>query len=388
MRISKFITPEIIFGNGSLSQIGESLSRLGAKRVFVVSDYGVTQAGWVEKAIEYMQGSKLDCHAWLDVTKNPKDFEIERGLREYRASGCDAVVGIGGGSTLDAAKAVALLSTNEGTIHAYEGVDKISRPLPPMVVLPTTAGSGSEVSQFSIITDSSRKLKMTIISKSLIPDIAIVDPQTLTTKDPLLTANTGMDALTHAIESYISLAATPLTEGYSLNAIRLISKNLRPSTASRFNQEAKEAMAMASLQAGIAFSNAILGAVHAMSHQLGGLLDIPHGETNASLLPFVMEYNYIACPDKFKHIAEALGEQVEGLGTHQAAKRSIQAIKELANDLGIPNALSTIDLNEDQIEQLSLNAVNDACMITNPRDLSVNDVKTLFRQAFSGGSYG
>jgi alcohol dehydrogenase class IV len=388
MRISKFNTPEIIFGNHSLSQIGESLCRLGAKRVFIVSDNGVVQAGWIEKIIPYLKQSGLDFHLWLDVSSNPKDYEIEKGLAQYLASECDAVVGIGGGSALDAAKGVALLSTNGGTIHQYEGVDKIKRPLPPMVVLPTTAGSGSEVSQFSIITDSTRKLKMTIISKSLIPDIAIVDPQTLMSKDGRLTANTGMDALTHAIESYISLAATPLTEGYSLNAIRLISKYLRPSTASQYNQEAKEAMAMASLQAGIAFSNAVLGAVHAMAHQLGGLLDTPHGEANAILLPYVMEHNYIACPDKYKQIAEAFGEQTEGLSLCQASKRAIHAVKELASDLKIPKSLANLGLQEEQIEQLSQNAVQDACMITNPRDMAVEDVKMLFGMALQGESHG
>ncbi|HJV46424.1 MAG TPA: iron-containing alcohol dehydrogenase [Bacillota bacterium] len=388
MQIFKFNTPEIIFGKNSLAQIGESLCRLGAKKVFVVSDQGVANAGWCEQVIKYLRSSHLDYHLWLDVSSNPKDYEIASGLKEYLSSECNSVVGIGGGSALDAAKAVALLSTNGGTIQQYEGVDRIKHPLPPMVLLPTTAGSGSEVSQFSIITDSTRKLKMTLISKSLVPDIAIVDPQTLMTMDSHLTANTGMDALTHAIESYISLAATSLTEGYSLEAIHLISKYLRPSTAGKYNQEAKEAIAMASLQAGIAFSNAILGAVHAMSHQLGGLLDTPHGESNAILLPYVMEYNYIACPKKYKKMAEAFGESTEGLGFNQAAKSAIKAVKELARDLEIPESLSNLGLQEEQLDTLSQNAAQDACMFTNPRDMKVEDIKMLFKQALYGGIHG
>ncbi|QRG66730.1 iron-containing alcohol dehydrogenase [Brevibacillus choshinensis] len=381
MQISKFMTPEIIFGNQSIAQIGESLRRLGATRVFLVSDPGVVGAGWVEKIIQYLLQQRLDYHLWTHVTANPKDYEIHAGVAEYRAHECNAILGVGGGSAIDAAKAIALLGTNEGSIVDYEGVDKIAHPLPPMVMVPTTAGSGSEVSQFSIIVDSARKVKMAIISKSLIPDIAIIDPQTLMTKDKQLTANTGMDVLTHAIESYISLAATPLTEVHSLQAMRLIARHLRPSAASQYNAEAKGAMAMASLQAGIAFSNAILGAVHAMSHQLGGYLDAPHGEVNAILLPHVLEYNYIAAPEKYRHIAECLGENTAGLSARESSRLALKAVKELSRDLDCPESLSAIGLVPEQIELLSAHALLDVCMTTNPRDMSAQDVAALFRQA-------
>ncbi|WP_400164008.1 iron-containing alcohol dehydrogenase [Brevibacillus sp. TJ4] len=381
MQISKFMTPEIIFGTNSLCQTGESLRRLGATRVFLVSDPGVANVGWIERIIDYLREQKLEYHLWTQITANPKDYEIHAGVAEYRARECNAILGVGGGSAIDAAKAIALLSTNEGSISDYEGVDQITHPLPPMVMVPTTAGSGSEVSQFSIIVDSSKKVKMAIISKSLIPDIAIIDPQTLMTKDRQLTANTGMDVLTHAIESYISLAATPLTEVHSLQAMRLIATYLRPSVASCFNAEAKQAMAMASLQAGIAFSNAILGAVHAMSHQLGGFLDAPHGEVNAILLPYVLEYNYIAAPAKYGVIAECLGENTSGLSVHDSSRLALKAVKDLARDLDIPESLSAIGLNPEQIDMLSEHALQDVCMTTNPRDMTVQDVAALFRQA-------
>ncbi|RNB85261.1 iron-containing alcohol dehydrogenase [Brevibacillus nitrificans] len=381
MQISKFMTPEIIFGNQSIAQIGESLRRLGATRVFLVSDPGVVNAGWVERIMQILSQQKLAYHLWTNVTANPKDYEIHAGVAEYRALECDAILGVGGGSAIDAAKAIALLGTNDGSIVDYEGVDKITHPLPPMVMVPTTAGSGSEVSQFSIIVDSARKVKMAIISKSLIPDIAIIDPQTLMTKDRQLTANTGMDVLTHAIESYISLAATPLTEVHSLQAMRLIAKHLRPSVASQYNEEAKQAMAMASLQAGIAFSNAILGAVHAMSHQLGGFLDAPHGEVNAILLPHVLEYNFIAAPEKYRHIAECLGESTAGVSLPESSRLALKAVKELSRDLDCPESLSAIGLVPDQIELLSAHALLDVCMTTNPRDMNATDVATLFRQA-------
>ncbi|MCM3080308.1 MULTISPECIES: iron-containing alcohol dehydrogenase [Brevibacillus] len=381
MQISKFMTPEIIFGNQSLRQVGESLRRLGATRVFIVSDPGVENAGWIERIIHYLGQQNLDYCLWTQITANPKDHEVHAGVAEYRARECNAILGVGGGSAVDAAKAIALLGTNDGSIVQYEGVDKIEHPLPPMVMVPTTAGSGSEVSQFSIIVDSERKVKMAIISKSLIPDIAIIDPQTLMTKDKQLTANTGMDVLTHAIESYISLAATPLTEVHSLQAMRLIANHLRPSVASCYNAEAKQAMAMASLQAGIAFSNAILGAVHAMSHQLGGFLDAPHGEVNAILLPYVLEYNYIAAPEKYRQIAECLGESTAGLSSHDASRLTLKAVKDLARDLDIPESLSAIGLQPEQIPLLSEHAILDVCMTTNPRDMSANDVAALFQQA-------
>lgn len=381
MQISKFMTPEIIFGNQSLRQVGESLRRLGATRVFIVSDPGVENAGWIERIVHYLSQQNLDYCLWTQITANPKDHEVHAGVAEYRARECNAILGVGGGSAIDAAKAIALLGTNNGNIVQYEGVDKIQHPLPPMVMVPTTAGSGSEVSQFSIIVDSERKVKIAIISKSLIPDIAIIDPQTLMTKDKQLTANTGMDVLTHAIESYISLAATPLTEVHSLQAMRLIANHLRPSVASCYNAEAKQAMAMASLQAGIAFSNAILGAVHAMSHQLGGFLDAPHGEVNAILLPYVLEYNYIAAPEKYRQIAECLGENTAGLSSHDASRLTLKAVKDLARDLEIPETLSAIGLQPEQIPLLSEHAILDVCMTTNPRDMSANDVAALFRQA-------
>lgn len=380
MGITKFMTPEIIFGSHSLSQVGESLLRLGAKKIFVVSDPGVVNATWVEKTVHYLKECKLDYRLWTNITPNPKDVEIETGARVYDESDCDAVLGVGGGSAMDAAKAIALLGTNKGPVHQYEGIDRVVHPLPPMVMVPTTAGSGAEVSQFSIIVDSRRKIKMAITSKSLIPDIAIIDPHTLMTKDARLTANTGMDALSHAIESYISLAATSLTEVHSLKAIRLIAKYLRPSVASRYNREAKEAMAMASLHAGMAFSNAILGAVHAISHQLGGYLDLPHGEVNAILLPYVLEFNMISAPEKYKQIAADFGENINGLSLTDSACLAVKAVKDLARDLDIPDTLPNLILQEEQIDFLSSNAVQDACMVTNPRDMSANEVNMLLQR--------
>jgi alcohol dehydrogenase len=381
MHISKFAAPEIIFGRGSLHQTGECCRRIGANKVFIVSDKGVVAAGWAEKIIQVCQASGLAYELFYDITPNPKDYEIEEGTRRYQNSECDAVLGIGGGSAMDAAKAIAILATNGGTIHEYEGADKIKSPLPPLLMIPTTAGSGSEVSQFSVIVDSARNIKMTIVSKSLVPDIAITDPQTLVTKSAELTAETGMDVLTHAIEAFVSVAATPLTDVQAKNAISLVSQYLRSSTASRTNEEAKAAMAMASLQAGLAFSNAILGAVHAMAHAVGGYLDLPHGKLNAILLPYVMEYNFLAAPERFRQIAALMGQNISEMTVAEAARRAIYHVKQLASDIGIPQRLSDIGFTEDLILPMSLAASEDVCLITNPRDIGIQELEMIFRQA-------
>lgn len=381
MDIFKFVTPEIIFGKGSLSQIGDSIKRLGGTKVFIVSDLGVVKSGWIKRALDYLRHDQINYEVFFNITSNPKDFEVTEAATKYRASGCDIVLGIGGGSSIDAAKSVALLSTNEGGIQEYEGIDKIVNPLPPMIMVPTTAGTGADVSQFAMITDTRRKIKMTMISKSLVPDISITDPLMLSTMGQNITAYTGMDALTHSIEAYLSIAANPLTDLLALNAIQLISANLRQSVFNRSNLNAKIALAMASQQAGMAFSNAILGAVHAMTHPLGGLLDLPHGKINSILLPFVMEFNMVANPDKFANIAVAMGEFVEGYSPQEAAWKAIQAVRSLAKDVRISERFSDLGMQQQHIPILSEEALADACMITNPRDLSMDDVKDLYRIA-------
>lgn len=382
MNIHKFVMPEVIFGNGSIHQVGESCLRLGATNVLIVSDPGVAEAGWLDVVIKSCRQVGLKYATFCDVTINPKDEEVTKGCEAYLENECDSIIGIGGGSSIDTAKAVAILATNGGQIHEYEGVDKIQFPLPPQVMVPTTAGSGSEVSQFSVIVDTKEKKKMTIISRSLIPDIAIIDPETLSTKSAHLTASTGLDVLTHGIEAYVSLAATPLTDVQAQNAIALVGKYLRPSVASKINQEAKANMAMASLQAGLAFSNAILGAVHAMSHAVGGRYPLLHGDINSILLPHVMEFNLLANPKKFADIAYFLGIDTRGMSYMEAGRKAIEYVKQLAEDIGVPQRLSDIGVKQEEIRKMSLVAFHDACMITNPRDITVEEIEEIFRKAW------
>lgn len=377
MNIHKFVMPEVIFGNASIQQVGESCVRLGATNVFIVSDPGVMEAGWLDVVVRSCRQAGLSYTTFHDITINPKDKEVEKGCRIYLENECDAVIGVGGGSSIDVAKAIAILVTNGGRIHDYEGVDKIRYPLPPQVMVPTTAGSGSEVSQFSVIVDTETEKKMTIISRSLIPDIAIIDPETLSTKSPHLTASTGLDVLTHGIEAYVSLAATPLTDVHAKNAISLVAEYLRPSVASKMNIEAKINMAMACLQAGLAFSNAILGAVHAMSHAVGGKYNLLHGAVNSILLPHVMEYNLLANPKKFADIALFLGVDIRGMSNMEAGNKAIEHVKQLTMDIGTPQRLADIGVEKDQLKRMSVSAFHDACMITNPRDVTIEDIEEL-----------
>lgn len=373
--------PEVIFGTGAMSQVGESCLRLGAQHVLIVTDNGIIAEGWLKEVENSCHKVGLAYTVFSDLTSNPKDYEVQNGYNAYKDSKCDAILGVGGGSAIDVAKAIAILATNGGDIIDYEGVDKINAPLPPLVMVPTTAGSGSEVSQFSIILDSHSERKFTIISKSLVPDIAIVDPETLMTKSALLTATTGLDVLTHGIEAYVSIAATPLSDVHARNAIRLVADNLRQSVASKLNREAKENMAMASLQAGLAFSNAILGAVHAMSHAIGGRFLLPHGDVNAILLPYVMEFNYVAMPEKFVDIATLLGVDERFLTILNAGEKAVEHVQALSRQIGAPQRLSELHLTEKDAAIVSEFALKDACIITNPRDITKEDIENLFMKA-------
>lgn len=381
MDISKFIVPEIIFGKGALKHIGDSAVRSGASKVLVVTDHGLISAGWIEKALHFLAKANVSYEVFSSVSSNPKDYEVVEGLAIYETSHCDAIVAVGGGSCADLAKAIAMMATNPGPLSSYEGINKIRNPLPPMIMAPTTAGTGTEVTQFSRITDPQRHLKMSFISKSLIPDIAIIDPEMLTTVSPRLTAATGMDALTHAIEAYVSLAATPLTNLHALNAIELIFDNLRQAVRNRQDMYANRNMALASLNAGIAFSNAIFGAGHAMTHQVDGLLDTHHGDTDAVLLPHVMEFNLPDCRQQFREMARAMGEHSASGENLPEAEQAIDAVRRLAKDIGLHHTLSDFGLTAELLPQLIENTMKDACLLTNPRTVTAQDLADLFRKA-------
>ena len=305
--IIKFQAPEIVFGPESLAEAGFAARRIGAQRPFVVTDPGIIAAGWADELSQHLADADLPATFWSGLTPNPKDYEIAEGYQRYRESGCDVIIAIGGGSCLDAAKGIAILTGNGGQILDYAGVDRVTRPIPPLLMIPSTAGTGADVSQFCIITDTASKVKVTIMGRALVPEISVTDPRLLSTMPADLAAATGLDALTHGIEAYVSCGHNPLADGHALNAVRLVFGNLPRIVDRDGTGELRDHMAQASLEAGMAFTNALLGATHAMSHQVGGLLDLPHGVVNGVLLPHVIRFNAAVAPDRFVPLAQAAG---------------------------------------------------------------------------------
>ena len=380
-QLAKFHAPEIVFGPGALAELGHCALRVGARRPFLVTDPGLMEAGWADEAVGYLREAGLSAEIWHDVTPNPKDHEVEAAFERYQERGGDVIIGLGGGSCIDAAKGVAILSGNGGRILRYEGVNKVVHPIPPTVMVPSTSGTGADVSQFAVITDTAERTKITIISRTVVPEISVIDPRLLITMPDWLNPASGMDALTHGIEAFVSRAHNPLTDNHALHAVKLISGHLRHTLTHPTRVKPRLAMAQASLEAGMAFTNAILGVTHAMSHQVGGLLDAPHGVLNAVLLPHVVRYNAHTHPQRFVPLAAALGIPATGVTAQEVALEFADRIRQLADDLGMPKGLASLGVTEADIPRLAGTTLKDACLATNPRKASRGDIEWLFREA-------
>ncbi|MDY0226507.1 alcohol dehydrogenase [Desulfomicrobium apsheronum] len=380
MDIRKFSLPEIIFGHGSMEYTGSYALQLGAKKVFVVSDPGLERSGWVGKLIEVLEASALKWVYYSNVSSNPRDYEVHLGADLYKAEGADVVIGLGGGSPLDMAKGVATVASNGGTIQDYEGANLIIRPLPPMIFLPSTAGSGSDISQFAIITDVARKVKMSLISRSLTPNVSIIDPDMLSTADDDLIVTSAVDALSHAVESYVSLIAHTLTETQAVKAMNLILDNLKPALKTR-DPLALENLSMAAVAAGMSFSNASLGACHAIAHSLGGFFDTTHGMVHPVLLPAVMSYNLPACEAKMATIGEiVLGKRMSS--SLQTAEGGIKRLKEIFLELGTSVHFREIVDDETAFPQICEMATKDACLLTNPRPATAEELLCICQEVW------
>lgn len=380
-RVLKFHAPEIVFGQDSLVEVAHAALRLGAQRPMVVTDEGLIESGWVAQLTLLLDEQGLAPTTWNGLTPNPKDVEIEAGHQVYQESGCDVLIAIGGGSVMDAAKGIAVLAGHGGSILDYEGVDRATRPIPPLVMVPTTSGTGADVSQFCIVTDTARSTKITILGRALVPDITVIDPRLLTTMPEWLNAATGLDALTHGIEAFVSLGHNQLTDHHALRAVTMVTSHLARTMDAPSDMTARTSMAQASLEAGLAFTNAILGATHAMSHQVGGLLDLPHGVINGVLLPHVIRFNAAADPLPYVAIAMSLALP-EGRGSAEEAAQAVAArVEELARQVGVPKGLREIGVSDADIDVLATNALRDACMSTNPRQASHEEMAALFRTA-------
>jgi alcohol dehydrogenase len=376
-----FIPSVTLIGIGAHKEVPEKMKALGGKKVCLVTDKGITAAGITEQMTDLLTKGGLEVAVYDETIPNPTDKNVHDGVEFYKKNNCDSLITLGGGSSHDCGKGVGLVIANGGKIHDFEGIDKSTKSMPPYLAINTTAGTASEMTRFCIITDTSRKVKMAIVDWRVTPNMAIDDPLLMVGMPPALTAATGMDALTHAVEAYVSTIATPMTDACALQAIELVSGYLRPAVANGQDMEARDKMCFAQYLAGMAFNNASLGHVHAMAHQLGGFYDLPHGVCNAILLPHVERYNLIAKMDRFVNIAKAMGEQVDHLSKRDAADRALAAIEKLSSDIGIPKGLAELGVKEKDIPTMTANAQADACGLTNPRCPTDQDVISIYTAA-------
>ncbi|ALG47833.1 L-threonine dehydrogenase [Clostridium perfringens] len=378
----KFFMPAIsLMGADCLKDAGDQVGELGFKKALIVTDKVLGQIGIVKKVTDVLDNKNIEYAIYDETKPNPTVKNVNDGLALLKEKECDFVISLGGGSAHDCAKGIALLATNGGEIKDYEGVDKSKKPQLPMVGINTTAGTGSEMTLFAIITDEERHIKMALVDKHLTPIIAVNDPMLMLAMPKSLTAATGMDALTHAIEAYVSTSATPITDACAEKAIELISNYLVNAVENGENVEARDMMAYAEYLAGMAFNNASLGYVHAMAHQLGGFYNLPHGVCNAILLPHVQEYNKDTSASRLAKIAKIMGGNIEGLTDEQGADLCIDMIKSLSQTIGIPEGLGVLGVKESDFETLATNALNDACSLTNPRKGNLEEVIAIFRKA-------
>ncbi|MCX8562788.1 iron-containing alcohol dehydrogenase [Mycolicibacterium mucogenicum] len=380
-RLLKFHAPEIVFGIDSMAEAAHAAVRLGGLRPMLVTDPGLIEAGWVAELVGHLRAQCVEAHVWSALTPNPKDHEVTAGHEFYRSHGCDVLIALGGGSVIDAAKGIAILAANGGHILDYAGVDKATAPIPPLVVLPSTSGTGADVSQFCIVTDTTNNTKITILGRALVPDITVIDPRLLTTMPEWLNAATGLDALTHGIEAFVSLGHNQLTDHHALRSVVMVTENLVTTIERPQDMPARVLMAQAALEAGLAFTNAILGAAHAMSHQVGGLLDLPHGVINGVLLPHVVRFNAEADPAPFATIAACLGIADQRAPELESALALADRLQELARQVGVPHGLAELGVHDTDVPVLAHNALQDACLTTNPRPIDEAQLRALFRAA-------
>lgn len=376
--LRKFVAPEIVFGPGARRRVGQYAQNYGARHVLLVSDPGLIAAGWTAQVEQALQAAGLAWSLFSGVTPNPKDYEVTQGAEVYRQEKCDLLVAVGGGSVIDCAKGIGILAVNEGPLGRYEGVDEVPLPGPPLICVPTTAGTSADVSQFAILTDTPKRVKAALVSKMLVPDVSLIDPETTTTLSAELTRNTGIDALTHAFEAYVSTASSPLTDLHALAAVRRIAEHLVEAVRQPQSLEVRTEMMCGALLAGLAFSNASLGLLHAMSHALGGESDAAHGLCNAVVLRQVVAFNFPAAPERYRALGEALGLPLAGAAPDEVLERLLEKLDQLAQAAGIDSRLCQLGTTVADVASLAAKAVNDPCLATNPRPATREEIEKLY----------
>lgn len=379
MSVAQFFMPSNnLIGAGALEMAVTQMAGMGFKKALIVTDGPLVKLGFAERLTALLKQAGMDSAVFDDVKPNPTVANVNAGLAALQQLGADCVISLGGGSPHDAAKGIALLATNGGKIEDYEGLDKSAKPQLPLIAVNTTAGTASEMTRFTIITDESRQVKMAIVDKHVTPILSVNDPVLMEDMPASLTAATGMDALTHAVEAYVSTAHNPITDACALQAIALIARHLPTAVQSPKDKTAREQMAYAQFLAGMAFNNASLGYVHAMAHQLGGFYDLPHGVCNALLLPHVQRFNMRAAAERLADVGRTLGEHNPAL----AGLEPVEAIQKLAGMVGIPATLRELGVKESDFDTLATNAMKDVCGLTNPVQPTLAEVVEIYQAAY------
>ncbi len=379
---NRFILNEVsYFGAGARQELPGALAKLGAKKALVVTDKGLLKVGTAQMVTKVLDEAGFPYEVYSEIKPNPTVTNVKQGIDAFKASGADVIVAIGGGSSMDTAKGIGIVITNPefSDIVSLEGCAPTKNKSVPIIAFPTTAGTGAEVTINYVIIDEEKQKKMVCVDPNDIPAVAIVDPELMYTLPRSLTAATGMDALTHAIEGYITRGAWVMSDMYELQAIRMIAQHLPKAVEEPTNQEAREGMALAQYIAAQAFSNVGLGLVHGMAHPMGSLFDVPHGVANALLLPTIMEFNMPMCVEKYGVIAREMGVDTTGMSPEQAAQEACDAVRALAVKVGIPQHLSDLGIKEEDIPALSAQAFTDVCTPGNPRDVSEEQIRQLYR---------
>lgn len=380
-----FLMPSVnFFGPGVISKIGDWAKMLGMKKPVIVTDKFLEglKDGAVEQTLDSLKAAGVDYVVYNNVEPNPKIRNIKEVKKLYEESGADSIITVGGGSAHDTGKGAGIILTNGDDITKLAGIETLDKALPPLIAVNTTAGTGSELTRHAVITNEETHLKFVVVSWRNIPLVSFNDPTLMLDVPKGLTAATGMDAFVQAVEPYVSVDHNPITDSQCVEAIKLIETSLREAVANGHNLDARTKMVEAEMLAGMAFNNANLGYVHAMAHQLGGQYDAPHGVCCALLLPYVEEYNIIACPDRFAQLAEIMGENTEGLSTRDAAELAIKAMKQLSEDVGIPHSIKEIGAKPEDFELMAENALKDGNAFSNPRKGTKEDIIKIFQAAY------
>lgn len=379
----RFRTPIIIFGMNTASLIAEEVHKLGGKSVFILTDQGVVQAGLLEKILEPLKKEKIGYEVFDQVEAEPSIENLLAAAQKAKKNQVDLFIGLGGGSVMDTTKMAAVLKVQDLDIRDLFGIDKVNKPGLPTIMLPTTSGTGSEVTRNAVFTDKAENLKRVVSSQAIVPTVAIVDPMLTVTMPPHITAATGIDAFIHAVESYVAVNASPITDPLAWEATRLIAENLGPAVANGQDLEARYNMSLGSLLAGITLNNAGVGAVHALAYPVGAEYHVPHGIANVVTFIPTMEYISMARIPKFAQLAAAMGEPVADISQREAANRGIKAMRDLIEKVGLPTRLRDIGANADRIPAMAQAAFKEKRLLSNtPRQLTEDDIRKIFEASF------